>query len=334
MAKISFDDFIHQGPEIDFLRGQIEQRRLTHAIMISGDSGAGKRTLAGLIAKALVCRAPSDVPCGQCGDCVLAEAGEHPDITVVQKGLPLTAETAKGRSTIPIEDIREVIRRSSQYSFQSGNRVCIIAEAESMTPQAQNCLLKILEEPPQNNYFILTSCHPEQLLITVRSRCRSVRLIPWEYAYIKKALLDKGVDADTAEKAAKASKGSIGRAVSLAADKEYWVNREEIISAFFRNRKRSEILSLSGKWKEKKSESSMLFNVLEESIHSLLRYRLNPEEKGMIQTYPEEWRKFASSAPIDRFAALSDRIMEARKQVAFNVNYQAVIEQLMLVFTG
>ena len=330
---LNFEDFPEHGEEISTLQKQAAEGRLVHAILITGDEGVGKRSLANVLAAALLCEAGDRKPCGICSSCRLADANEHPDITLIEKGKPLSADTAKGRATIPVDDIREMIRICSRYSFEGKCRVVIIAEAGDMTPQAQNSLLKILEEPPRDTFFILTSSHPEQLLTTVRSRCMPVRMVPWEDTRIEQVLVRAGTDADKARQAASAANGSIGRAFSLVSDEAYWKTREEVLNSFFRNRKRSEILSLSSAWKDKKGEADQIFGILESFMHTLAAYRFrgNKEE---ISFFPGEWIRFAAEAPLERLNGLTDKIRDARKQASFNVNFQAIIEQLLLVFIG
>ena len=334
MKTFTFEDFSIQGEAVHALQKQIEGRSLVHALLICGEPGTGKKTLAGVVASSLMCKSQGRIPCGVCPACVLAASGEHPDIIIIEKGSPLSAETPKGRSTIPVDDIREMIRLCSQYSFDGGNRVVIIRDAENLTVQAQNCLLKILEEPAQNNYFILTTSHPDQLLITVKSRCRTLKLHPWDTSTIQRFLTETGIAPETAEKAAAASFGSIGNALLLATDDGYWKMREEIMNSFFRNRTRGDILKYSTGWKDRKNEADNLFNILEDNLHRLLMYRFNPGNSPNISDFPEEWRVFAEKATEERFVYLTAKITDARKQSSYNVNFQAIIEQLLLAFIG
>ena len=330
----SFEDFRLQGPEIDALKKQITEHRLVHAVLITGQPGAGKRTLAHLVAESLMCTADRDIPCGECEGCRLARAGEHPDITVIEKGCPISPDVQKGRATIPVEDIREMIRLCSRYAYGGGNRVVMIPDAENMTPQAQNSLLKILEEPPKNTFFLMTTSHPEQILTTVRSRCRNIKLIPWDENYITETLVSSGVDHGLAVKASRVSGGSIGNAMKLSSDDTYWKLKDEIVKAFFCNRKRSEVLNISTSWKDRKGNSDQLFDILDDVVRQFLKYRLLHEKTDYPDGFPKEWQRFAESAPLERFTLLTDAISCARKQNASNVNFQAVIEQLLLTFIG
>ena len=334
MKQITFQDFFPQGTEITNIRRQIQENRFVHAVLISGEPGVGKKTLAGLIARTVLCSADHDRPCGICDSCRLMEAGEHPDQILIQKGIPLSAETKKGRSTIPVSDIREMIRMCSRYAYKSNSRVVMIPEAEDMTTQAQNCLLKILEEPPGQTFFILTTSKPSEILITIKSRCRPVKLVPWETDYIRKLLVESGVSESRANAAAASSGGSIGRAFTLAADDDYWNNRNEIIHSFFQTSSRSEVLRVSNGWKERKTDAEMLFSVLENAVHILLESRLYDTTQSNLQDFSGEWIQFSRNAELERFSFLLDSISQARKQFTFNVNFQAVFEQLYLVFIG
>ena len=203
-----------------------------------------------------------------------------------------------------------------------------------MTVQAQNCLLKILAEPPRQTFFVLTTAHPDRLLTTVKSRCRNLKMIPWPSSYIQEVLTTAGADSEKAAKIASICDGSIGKAFKLVSDNTYWDIREDVMSSFFRKTKRSEVLAFSSRWKDRKSEADTLFGILEECIHRLLKFRYTSRESEDVRDFPEEWLKFAAEASPEQFAALSDKIRNARKQNTFNVNFQCIIEQLLLSFLG
>ena len=334
MANLSLDDFLLQGAEISALKKQISNHRMTHALLITGDPGTGKRTLAVATAAALLCKGTGVKPCGICSSCLQCFKLEHPDLVVVEKDMPQARDARKNRTAISVDDIREIIRISSTYPFEGENRVILILNAEDMTVQAQNALLRTMEDPPENTCFILTSVHDEQLLMTIRSRCRPLKLRPWDTRYIVKVLSEQGIPSEKARLCAEASRGSIGTAVRLAADEHYWDLRSEMMTAFFGTLERSEVLQFSTQWKDRKDEAGLLLSVLEDALRTLLEFRLTGKENNGISGYSKEWVAFAEHADIKRFTVLFDCISEARKQNASNVSFQAVLERLLLIFTG
>ena len=106
------------------------------------------------------------------------------------------------------------------------------------------------------------------------------------------------------------------------------------MSAFFMNSERSEILRISSTWKDRKGDAEALFSILEDAVSSLLKYRIGNAGPDLPEGFPKEWIRFADSAGMERFVFLTDRIAEARKQLEANVNFQAVVEQLLLTFIG
>ena len=120
---ISLSSFSRQGEEIQALIRQVTERTLVHALLISGEKGLGKKTLAMLIAAGLLCKTDGARPCGTCRSCQSVLAFEHPDMTVIRKGEPISPEVSKGRNTIPVDDIREMIRISGEQALEGGARV-------------------------------------------------------------------------------------------------------------------------------------------------------------------------------------------------------------------
>lgn len=332
---ISFENFKPQGEHVSSLMEQIRQDKLFHAILITGDEGTGKKTLSDLIARAVLCRSEESVrPCGRCKSCLMIDAKSHPDYILIQKGVPLAPDIKKDRGTIPVEDIREMIRITSSHSFEGGKRVVVVHDADKMTPQAQNCLLKTLEDPPEDTVFILNCKRAEQLLPTVVSRCRQFRLHNWSNEYIYTVLTRAGYNPDIASRASIDSGGSVGIALKLAGDREYWEKRKEITETFLGIKQRSDILRVSSVWKDRKDEADILFYIMESEFDRLLHFSCLREKDlsvSLPDDIPDSWKSFFEKARISDFCLLFDAISAARKQVQSAVNFQSVIEQFLFM---
>ena len=161
------------------LTAAIESGRLPHAILIEGDKGTGRHTLAAFTARAAVCEGENK-PCGECRGCRLEHAGTHPDIW--------TVAPEDGKKNITVAQIRSLRSEAYVKPHMSARRVFIIDMADTMNEQAQNALLKVLEEPPGSVLFILIAENKAALLDTVISRCTVLSLSPPEISEAEKYL--------------------------------------------------------------------------------------------------------------------------------------------------
>ena len=327
------DSFLQHGEEFRVLFGQLAERKNVHAYLICGEKGTGKRTLARLMGAALLCSAEGNRPCGCCRNCRLAESGEHPDLIRIEKGNPIAPGVKKDRSTIPVEDIREMIRICSVRPTDGSMHIVLICDADKMTVQAQNCLLKTLEEPPADTCIILITEHTESLLTTVISRCRTVRVRAWEDEYILSVLERNGAPKDRALEAAAAAGGSIGKALELVSDDEYWKLREEVLNQFLKSTSRSEVIKISNQWKDRKPDSEKLMTILESYVRQMTEYRFGAARTDLSR-FPAQWQRFSEKAGKESFLRLSEALSDARKQLQFNTNYQAVLEKIIFAFMG
>lgn len=144
----------------------LKQGRLAHALLLSGEKGNGKLTLAKALAQKALCQQPAEFACGQCKSCLLIAADTHPDYLLIEPD---------GKN-IKIDQIRQMIEQLNQTAQQSAMKVVIIAPAEAMNTAAANALLKCLEEPTAKTLIILLSHAPQRLLPTIRSRCQQLVL--------------------------------------------------------------------------------------------------------------------------------------------------------------
>ncbi|MEE3362683.1 MAG: DNA polymerase III subunit gamma/tau, partial [Anaerovoracaceae bacterium] len=156
----TFDEVIGQDHIVKVLKNQIEQDSVSHAYLFCGTRGTGKTTMARLLAKGVNCLADSGRPCGKCENCIDIQNGSFVDL------IEIDAASNRG-----IDDIRS-LRESVNYAPSVGRRkVFIIDEVHMLTKEADNALLKTIEEPPENVIFILCTTEPDSLLPTILSRC-------------------------------------------------------------------------------------------------------------------------------------------------------------------
>lgn len=201
-----------------------ESSAMTHSWLITGPPGSGRSNLAYAFASALLCRRGG---CGECPDCKQVAARSHPDLSV------LTTE----RVIISIDEVRRLVA-SSQYSPSvSRYRVMVIEDADRMAERTSNVLLKALEEPPERTVWILCAPSEADLLPTIRSRVRSVRLRVPSVDDVA-GLLERrdGVDAETAERAARQAQSHIGMAHRLATNAHAQERRDESLRIALRLR--------------------------------------------------------------------------------------------------
>lgn len=322
-------DFQGQGALYDGLVRTLEEGTFVHAYLISGASGMGKRSLARSMAQYLLCTGEKK-PCGQCPACIQVREGNHPDVITVSPGKPVSPDVKAGLAGIPVDEIRYVISLVGQHTFVGGRRVVIIERAEKMNPPAQNALLKTLEEPLAGTVFLLLSESPELLLPTIVSRCRALKLHPWPDDIILRALSAHGVSGDMAKKALSVSGGSIGRAVSVAADESYWQRRRDVMRDFFGIDSRVDVLKVSTAWKDRKDEADALLNDVEDMLRTLMLVRYGRQDESLLSDYPAPWQHMAQEGELNAFMKLMDAVSEARRLRSNQVTWQAVVEQLLL----
>lgn len=186
---------------------------MTHAWLITGPPGSGRSVAALCFAAALQCTAEGDPGCGQCRACTTTMAGTHADVRrIIPEGL-----------SIGVDEMRAIVATASRRPITGRWQIVVIEDADRLTEGAGNALLKVVEEPPPLTVFLLCapSVDPEDIAITLRSRCRHVALVTPSADAIAGVLMERdGLGADEARWAAAVSGGHVGRARRLATDEE------------------------------------------------------------------------------------------------------------------
>ncbi|TDZ40871.1 DNA polymerase III subunit delta' [Mycobacteroides franklinii] len=215
-----FERLVDQGAVVSTLSSSAlaarggDAGRMTHAWLFTGPPGSGRSVAALCFAAALQCESDGEsVGCGECRACMTTMAGTHADVRrVVPEGL-----------SIGVDEMRAIVQAAWRRPSTGRWLVVLIEDADRLTEGAGNVLLKVVEEPPPRTVFLLCapSVDPEDISITLRSRCRHVALITPSVAAIAQVLMDRdGIDAEQAQWAASVSGGHVGRARRLATDEQ------------------------------------------------------------------------------------------------------------------
>lgn len=195
---------------------------MSHAWLITGPPGSGRSVAALCFAAALQCTSDGVPGCGQCRACTTTMAGTHADVRrVIPEGL-----------SIGVDDMRAIVQIASRRPSTGRWQIVLIEDADRLTEGAANALLKVVEEPPPSTVFLLCapSVDPEDIAITLRSRCRHIALVTPSSEAIAQVLVEAdGLDAETANWAASVSGGHVGRARRLATDPEARERRQRAL---------------------------------------------------------------------------------------------------------
>jgi DNA polymerase III subunit delta' len=212
-AKAARGDLAHSGAGAG---------TMTHAWLITGPPGSGRSVAALCFAAALQCTADGEPGCGRCRACTTTMAGTHADVRrVIPEGL-----------SIGVDEMRAIVQIASRRPTTGHRQIVLIEDADRLTEGAANALLKVVEEPPPSTVFLLCapSVDPEDIAVTLRSRCRHVALVTPSTEEIARVLVDSdGLAADVANWAASVSGGHVGRARRLATDPEARQRRERAL---------------------------------------------------------------------------------------------------------
>ncbi len=201
---MKFPGFLGNAPVKEALIRAFSAGRFPHALLFHGEKGVGKRTLAALTAKALVCRDPANAPCGVCPSCIRAKAGSHPDIRTIR------GSGASG--ALSVEAGGRMLEDAYRMPEEAAYNVYIVHLGTGAQPAAQNKLLKLIEEPPQGAVFILLCPTAEGVLPTIRSRAQIFALHPPEPEEAAQWLCEhKGTDPEKALELARLCGGNLGR---------------------------------------------------------------------------------------------------------------------------
>lgn len=326
----NFNDIIGQDAIKGHLMAAIEQNKISHAYIIAGERYSGKEFIAKIYAAAMLCDDEADRPCGKCPNCIKSFSDNNPDIINVVHDKP---------NVISVEDIRSQVNNSVAIKPYGGKRkIYIINDAEKMNMQAQNALLKTLEEPPEYVTILLLTANMDELLPTILSRCVILSMRPVRDKEVKKFLMEEVEIPDyKADICVAFARGNIGKAKLLARNEDFDNIRGQAVS-LMKNISNMEVTDLMQAVKsvtEYKVQIQDFFDIMTVWYRDVLLFKATADANNLI--FREEIQYIKKAADLTSYEQLQDIIdalEKAKRRLEANVTFETTMELLFLTIKG
>lgn len=322
----SFKDVVGHKDILKYISSAVENNRVSHAYILNGERGSGKKMLANLLAMTLLCETGDNEPCGKCHSCKQAESGNHPDIIRVTHEKP---------NSISVDDIRTQVNNTVDIKpYQGPYKVYIIPQADMMTPQAQNAILKTIEEPPSYAVFLLLTENAETLLPTINSRCVMLKLRNIKDTLIKKYLMENLEIPDyKADMCTAFAQGNMGRAIMLANSDHFNEIREEAVQLLkhISEMELNEIVAAVKNISVYKLEITDYLDIIMIWYRDVLLYKATKEiDKVVFKDQLQSIKEQARKSSYEGIELILESLEKAKARLKANVNFDLVMELLFL----
>lgn len=321
-----FQDIVGQEQIKEHLQNALASGKISHAYIINGEKSSGKEFIARVFAMALQCERGGIEPCQECHSCRQALSFNQPDIIRVNHEKP---------GTISVDDIRTKINNDVAIKpYSSPHKVYIVNEAEKMTPQAQNALLKTLEEPPEYAVILLLTGNVNALLPTILSRCVVLNMKPVSDELVKKYLMEQLKVPDyKAEVCVAFARGNVGKAKSLASSEDFENVKTEALSLlkYIQDMELYEIVAAIKKITEYKLDINDYLDIMAIWYRDVLLFKATRDANHLV--FREEItaiRKVAARSSYEGIENVIKALDKAKSRLNANVNFELTMELLML----
>lgn len=322
----TFKDVVGHKDIINYIRNVVREDKVSHAYILNGERGAGKKMLANLFAATLLCEKGGPDPCNECHSCRQAESGNHPDIIKVTHEKP---------NSISVDDIREQVNNTIMIKpYQGPYKVYIIPQADMMTPQAQNALLKTIEEPPEYAVIMLLTENADTLLPTINSRCVMLKLRNIKDTLIKKYLMETMQVPDyKADMCTAFAQGNMGRAIMLANSEHFNEIRDEAVQLlkYINEMELSEIVQAVSRITAYKLEINDYLDIIMIWYRDVLLYKATKDmDKVVFKDQIKYIKERAKRSSYEGIELIIESLEKAKARLKANVNFDLVMELLFL----
>ena len=323
---LGFNDILGHEQIKEHFRNAVQTGKISPAYILSGDAGMGRQSLANAFALELLCEKGLPDPCMACHACKQVLSGNHPDLIYVTHEKP---------ASIGVDDIREQINDTIMVRpYSSYYKVYIVDEAEKMTVQAQNALLKTIEEPPSYAVILLLTTNQDAFLPTILSRCVQLKLKPLRDEVVREYLVQSlGVEESQAEIYAAFARGNLGKAIHLAESEEFRVMYDALILMLkhLKDADISELLEYIRKLKEENLDIRGCLDFMQMWYRDVLMYKTIKDINLLI--FKDEFSTIKAMSTVSGYDGL-ERILQAiekaRVRLDANVNMELVMELMFL----
>lgn len=324
---LSFHEIIGHEQIKEHLQRAIESHKVSHAYILTGEAGMGRKSLANAFALTLLCEKGKSEPCMECHACKQVLSGSHPDLIYVTHEKP---------NSIGVDDIREQINDTIMVRpYSSYYKIYIVDEAEKMTQQAQNALLKTIEEPPSYAIILLLTTNQEAFLPTILSRCVQMKLKPLKDFVVKSYLVEsmKVPEAD-ADVYAAFARGNLGKAISIASSEEFKLLHQEVLHLLKHVKAMdiSELLDYIRRLKEDNLDIYECLDFMQIWYRDVLLYKVTKDINLLI--FKDEYKtinELSQNSGYDGLERILAAIDKAKVRLDANVNMELAMELMLLV---
>ena len=310
----------------EHLQSAINLNKISHAYIFNGGVGSGKKTLATLFAKTLQCEENGTEPCNKCHSCIQTDSSNQPDIIWIKHEKP---------NSIGVDDIRDQLIGDIQIKpYSSKYKIYVIDEAEKLTVQAQNALLKTIEEPPAYGIIILITTNADTFLQTILSRCVKLDFKPVADDIVKGYLKEHYQTTDYEAKFAVAfAQGKIGRAITIVTSKEFTQLKDEVMHVikYAKEMSTSEIMAEVKNIANYKLTIEDYLDLLAMWYRDVLMFKSTQDSNLLI--FKDQLSLIVSQAEQCSYEGINDilnSIDKVKLRLKANVNFDLAIELLIM----
>lgn len=321
-----FKDVVGHRDIIQYIKGAIQQNKVSHAYILNGPRGSGKKLLANLFTMTLQCESRQPEPCGECRSCIQTNNGNQPDIITVKHEKP---------ASISVDDVRTQINGDIMIKpYSSPYKIYIVPEADLMTVQAQNAILKTIEEPPEYAVIFLLTENADSLLPTIRSRCVMLKLRNIKDKLVKKYLMEQMQVPDyQADLCAAFAQGNIGRAIMLAKSEHFNEIKENAIQLmkYIDEMELHEIVAAIKEISKYKLEVTDYLDIMTIWYRDVLLYKATKDVGSLVFGDQLKYiKQKASKSSYEGLETIIESIEKAKVRIKANVNFDLLMEMMLL----